>query len=205
VTADQESGVRRSLHGDARAALVAWTARDDEPAQLALRDEFVAFLDAHDDAMWRACVEGHLTGSALVLSADRSEVLLTLHPKFGIWLQMGGHCEPGDTTMRDAAAREALEESGIDGLVVGVEPARLDRHRVGCHGGSWQLSNAPVPFGTPGTCWHLDVQYVAIAPPGAEPVISDESLDLRWWPVDGLPADTDDALRRLVATAVGGG
>jgi len=185
VTADQESGVRRSLHSDARAALVAWTARDDEPAQLALRDEFVAFLDAHDDAMWRACVEGHLTGSALVLSADRTEVLLTLHPKFGIWLQMGGHCEPGDATMRDAAAREALEESGIDGLVVGAEPARLDRHRVGCHGGSW----------------HLDVQYVAVAPPGAVARISDESLDLRWWPVDALPEKTDDALRRLVATA----
>jgi 8-oxo-dGTP pyrophosphatase MutT (NUDIX family) len=135
--------------------------------------------------MWRACVDGHLTGSALVLSADRTEVLLTLHPKFGIWLQMGGHCEPGDATMRDAAAREALEESGIDGLVVSAEPARLDRHRVGCHGGSW----------------HLDVQYVAIAPADAVARISDESLDLRWWPVDALPTDTDDALRRLVATA----
>jgi len=192
VTTPQESGVPAegaadgsSLHGDARAVLATWTERDDEPAQVALREEFVAFLDAHDDAMWRACVEGHLTGSALVLSADRTEVLLTLHPKFGIWLQMGGHCEPGDATMRDAAAREALEESGIDGLVVGAEPARLDRHRVGCHGGSW----------------HLDVQYVAVAPPGAVARISDESLDLRWWPVDALPEKTDDALRRLVATA----
>ena len=185
MTSTQESGVGRSLHGDARAVLAAWTARDDEPAQVALREEFVAFLDAHDDAMWRACVEGHLTVSALVLSADRTEVLLTLHPKFGIWLQMGGHCEPGDATMRDAAAREALEESGIDGLVVSAEPARLDRHRVGCHGGSW----------------HLDVQYVAIAPADAVAQISDESLDLRWWPVDALPTDTDDALRRLVATA----
>jgi len=192
VTTPQESGVPAegaadgsSLHGDARAVLATWTERDDEPAQVALREEFVAFLDAHDDAMWRACVEGHLTGSALVLSADRTEVLLTLHPKFGIWLQMGGHCEPGDATMRDAAAREALEESGIEGLVLGDAPARLDRHRVGCHGGSW----------------HLDVQYVAVAPRDAVATISDESDDLRWWPVDALPAETDDALRRLVATA----
>ena len=192
MTTPQESGVPAegaadgsSLHGDARAVLATWTVRNDVPAQVALREEFVAFLDAHDDAMWRACVEGHLTGSALVLSADRTEVLLTLHPKFGLWLQMGGHCEPGDVTMRDAAAREALEESGIDGLVVRDAPARLDRHRVGCHGGSW----------------HLDVQYVAVAPPGALAQISDESLDLRWWPVDALPAETDDALRRLVATA----
>jgi 8-oxo-dGTP pyrophosphatase MutT (NUDIX family) len=113
-------------------------------------------------------------------------VLLTLHSKQHIWLQMGGHCEPGDTTLRDAAAREALEESGIAGLAVSAAPVRLDRHRVGCHGGTW----------------HLDVQYAAIAPADAVEQISDESLDLRWWPVDALPDLTDDALRRLVATAL---
>jgi hypothetical protein len=32
--------------------------------------------------------------------------------------------------------------------------------------------------------------------------ISDESLDLRWWPVDALPDDADDSVRRLVATAL---
>ena len=173
-----------TLHHDAVGVLTACSPADGH--QSALRDDYLAFLAAHDDAMWRACVDGHLTGSALVLSADRTEVLLTLHPKFGIWLQMGGHCEPDDATLRDAAAREALEESGIDGLVVSPEPARLDRHRVGCHSGSW----------------HLDVQYVAIAPTDAVAAISDESLDLRWWPVDALPADTDDALRALVAAAL---
>jgi 8-oxo-dGTP pyrophosphatase MutT (NUDIX family) len=191
VTAPEEHGVATAatpdaLRDDARAVLSAWAARDDEPEQMALREEFVAFVDAHDDAMWRACVDGHLTGSVLVLSADRREVLLTLHSKQHIWLQMGGHCEPGDATLRDAAAREALEESGIAGLVVSDAPVRLDRHRVGCHGGTW----------------HLDVQYVAIAPPDAVEEISDESLDLRWWPVDALPDLTDDALRRLVATAL---
>ena len=175
------------LHDDARTVLATWTARDDEPGQVELRREFVAFLDAHPDAMWRDCVDGHLTGSVLVLSAARDEVLLTLHPKQKLWLQMGGHCEQGDATMRDAAAREALEESGIEGLVVSAHPARLDRHRVGCHGGSW----------------HLDVQYVAVAPPEAIAQISEESLDLRWWPVDALPDPTDDALRRLVRTATG--
>ena len=174
-----------TLHHDAVGVLTACSPADGH--QSALRDDYLAFLAAHDDAMWRACVDGHLTASTVVLSHDRTHVLLTLHPKFGLWLQTGGHCEPDDATLRDAAAREALEESGIDGLVLTPAPVALDRHRVGCHGGSW----------------HLDVQYAAVAPEGAEHVRSDESLDLRWWPVDALPERTDDALRRLVAAALG--
>ena len=173
-----------SLHAEARAVLSGW--RGADVAQESLRSDYLAFLDTHDDAMWRACVDGHLTASALVLDDVRRHVLLTLHPKFGLWLQLGGHCEPADETLRDAAAREGTEESGIPGLVLSPAPVRLDRHRVGCHGGSW----------------HLDVQYAAVAPRGAAPVISDESLDLRWWPVDALPAQTDDALRHLVTAAL---
>jgi len=184
ATPDPTTHVSESLHADARAVLRTWS--PGEAAQVDLRDSYVAFLDVHPDAMWRACVEGHLTGSVLVLSHDRSHVLLTLHSKIKRWLQMGGHCEPGDASMRAAAAREALEESGIAGLVLSDVPVRLDQHRVGCHGGSW----------------HLDVQYLATAAPGAVEVISDESLDLRWWPVDALPADTDDALRALITAAL---
>ena len=173
-----------TLHSDVRAVLSGWTAPDD--AQAALRDDYVGFLDEHDDAVWRACVPGHITASALVISPDRSRVLLTLHPKVGLWLQMGGHLEPGDAGLRAAAAREALEESGIAGLQVGDAPLRLDRHRVTCHGGSD----------------HLDVQYVALAPPGAVHVMSEESLDLAWFDVDALPDLTDDALRNLLAAAL---
>ena len=38
---------------------------------------------------------------------------------------------------------------------------------------------------------HLDVRYIAIAPPAACEVTSDESLDVRWWPVDALPPESD--------------
>ncbi|MGD9955447.1 MAG: NUDIX domain-containing protein, partial [Candidatus Nanopelagicales bacterium] len=103
-----------SLRSDVRAVLSAWTPPDN--AQAALRDDYVAFVDAHDDAVSRACVPGHITASALVISPDRRRVLLTLHPNVGLWLQMGGHLEPGDAGLRAAAAREALEESGIPGL-----------------------------------------------------------------------------------------
>ncbi len=171
------------LHADAVRALSEWTAPDD--AQEALRRDFLAHLAAHDDGVWRECVAGHLTASTLVLDAARSRVLLTLHPKAGLWLQLGGHCEPSDTSLAGAALREATEESGIAGLRLLPGPLHLDRHRVWCHGGSY----------------HLDVQYAAVAPAGATERISAESDDLRWFALDAVPADTDDVLRRLVARA----
>ena len=129
---------------------------------------------------------GHITASALVVSPDRSRVLLTRHAKVGLLAAARRALEPGDATLRDAAAREALEESGIPDLAVGACPLRLDRHRVTCHGGSD----------------HLDVQYVAVAPQDAVHVMSEESLDLAWFGVDALPDLTDDALRRLVDAAL---
>jgi hypothetical protein len=49
---------------------------------------------------------------------------------------------------------------------------------------------------------HLDVQFVVRAPEGAEIAISDESLDLRWWPLNDLPPDSDYGLRQLARAAV---
>ena len=41
------------------------------------------------------------------------------------------------------------------------------------------------------------MQFVAHAPADAEIVCSDESLDLRWWPLDALPEGTDFGLAQL--------
>ena len=37
---------------------------------------------------------------------------------------------------------------------------------------------------------------------GAEPLVSSESLDVRWWPIDALPADSGADLRPLIAAGL---
>ena len=49
---------------------------------------------------------------------------------------------------------------------------------------------------------HLDLQFIVTAPPQAQAVISDESLDLRWWPIDALPEGADPGLVALVQAAL---
>jgi 8-oxo-dGTP pyrophosphatase MutT (NUDIX family) len=174
-----------TLHADALAVLSAWQA--PTPEQETLRERYVAHLAAHADGMTRSCYPDHLTASTLVLSADLDRVLLTLHAKAGQWFQFGGHCEPDDLTLAGAAAREAAEESGIERLALDPEPVQLSEHAV--------------PFCDPrGAVHHLDVRFVAVADRSAAHEVSDESLDVRWWPADELPGPGSD-LVELVALA----
>jgi 8-oxo-dGTP pyrophosphatase MutT (NUDIX family) len=178
--------VTAGLHADALRTLTRWAAPDDPQEQL--RSAYVEHLRTHDDGMLRSCVPAHLTASAMVLDHSGERVLLTLHRKGGFWGQLGGHCEPQDDTLAAAALREATEESGIDGLRLLVDtPVDLDRHA---------LSTA---FGTCGE--HLDVRYAMVAPPGAEPVVSEESDDLAWFPAGDLPDAAVADLTRLVQRA----
>jgi 8-oxo-dGTP pyrophosphatase MutT (NUDIX family) len=174
-----------TLQDDALATLRGWAAPSDD--QAALRDRYVAHLAAHPDGMTRACFPDHVTAGVLVLSPDLDHVLLNLHRKARRWFAFGGHCEPGDTTLAGAALREALEESGLAELRLDPVPLHLDEHAV-------DFCDAR------GTVHHLDVRFAALAPPGAEHETSEESLEVRWWPVDALP-DLEDEMHELIALA----
>lgn len=146
--------------------------------------EILAFIDDHDDALHRTCLEGHLTGSALVVDAAREKVLVMLHAKLGLWLQPGGHAD-GEANLARVAFDEATEETGIEGLRVAWPPVDCDIHSI------------PERPGEPAHL-HLDVRFVVLAPPGATAVANHESHGLRWVDLDGLNELAGDAsLRRL--------
>ncbi len=183
-TADPDPGALPVA--DARRVLTQW--QPPSTAQENLRGRYLGFIDAHPDAASRDLRAGHLTASTLVLDDARERVLLTLHPLAERWFQLGGHLEPGDASIGAAALREATEESGIEGLALVDYPIGLDWHPTRCRDSARTL----------GPSSHLDVEYVAVAPPGAAHLRSDESLDLAWFALDALPDGADDVVRALI-------
>lgn len=83
----------------------------------------------------------HITGSAIVIG-PRGTVLLE-HRRLGMWLQPGGHVDPGENPW-DAARREAAEETGLD---------------VVFHDGRIELVHVDVHAGGRGHT-HLDLRYL---------------------------------------------
>ncbi len=149
------------------------------------RERILAFLEEHPaDAHRRTCLPGHLTASCLLLDHRGERALLTFHRKLRRWLQLGGHCD-GDANLPGVALREAREEPGIQALAIDPRPIDLDIHPI------------PARPGEPEHL-HLDTRFVVRALEDAREVLSDESLELRWFRPDELASvETDDSVRRL--------
>jgi len=164
---------------------------DEEEAQD--RDRILAFVRRHESPFDRAIAEGHLTGSAITVSADGSRVLLLHHRKLDRWLQPGGHGDPGETNGEEVALREALEESGIQGLTLhptAEHPLDVDVHDIPARG------SEPAHE-------HLDLRYLVVSPPDAviSPALA-ELHEIRWVPWAEVAAlSPDHGLRRALAKA----
>jgi 8-oxo-dGTP pyrophosphatase MutT (NUDIX family) len=128
----------------------------------------------------------HVTASALVVGPRG--VVLHRHRILGIWIQPGGHIDPGETPW-DAAVRETAEETGL---------------AVTHPGGAPTLAHVDVHPGPRGHT-HLDLRYLLDGgdadpqpPPG-------ESQDVAWFSWDEALAIAEPSmqgiLRALAAAA----
>ena len=169
---------RTALHASAVRELQAWSAPDGR--QEALRTDYLRHLAQYPEATAKSGPPEHLTASCLVIDPAGTHVLLTLHGKARRWFQFGGHLEQGEASLGAAAAREVREESGLPPGRVHVLPGvvQLDRHELDPAFGRCRA--------------HLDVRFAGVAPRSARPVVSAESLDVAWWPVDGLPPGSEE-------------
>jgi 8-oxo-dGTP pyrophosphatase MutT (NUDIX family) len=153
----------------------------------------LTFVERHPHPFDRRIAEGHLTGSAVVVSAPGDRVLLLHHRKLGRWLQPGGHAEPGERDGEVVALREAREETGIEGLALhpsAPRPLDVDVHPI------------PARRDEPAHR-HLDLRYLVVAPAGATlRRQAAEARALRWFTWDELAAlALDPGLRRALRAA----
>lgn len=177
-----------TLHESALNAVSSWQPRTSfEEAEQA---EFLAALEQGPEALSRQPLRTHLTASAFILDASREQVLLVFHGKGKFWVQPGGHLESQDTGITAAALREATEETGLlPEALSALQVVDLDHH---------QLSGA---FGHCRS--HLDIGVAMTTDGTPQPTVSEESDDVRWFPVDALPRDTVSGFPQRLAGVLG--
>ncbi len=152
------------------------------PDETEVCERFRRFVGDHHNCFDRACVPGHVTGSAWLVDGAGERVLLTHHRKLGRWLQLGGHSD-GDPDPLQVALREAREESGLEVLALTARVFDLDIHEIPAR----ETSRGAEPAHL-----HYDVRF-ALQVRGSERYrVSDESLDLAWVEVERLSELTDE-------------
>ena len=151
--------------------------RERWPQESETVSRFEEFVDAHPDCFHRSCRVGHVTGSAWLLDAAGTRVLLTHHRKLGRWLQLGGHSD-GDPDTLAVALREACEESGLTVRALDEAIFDLDVHRIPARGDEAAHR-------------HYDVRFLLVAERGRFRK-NDESHALEWVPADGVHALTGE-------------
>jgi 8-oxo-dGTP pyrophosphatase MutT (NUDIX family) len=178
VAGDDVGG--REAGGRIHALVAAHTPADER--ERAARGHILSELERLDAPCDEHADPVHVTASAIVVG--RRGTVLHRHRRLGLWLQPGGHIDPGEEPWQ-AARREALEETGLE---VHHPP------------GGPRLVHVDVHQGANGHT-HLDLRYLVLAPDETPAPPPGESQDVRWCSWDEAEALADVALVGALAVA----
>ena len=150
----------------------------------------IAFIKSNEFPMDQNLKDGHLTGSAWVVNRERTKALFTHHKKLNMWLQLGGHAELSDESIKDTAIREAQEESGLQSIrLLSQEILSVDIHLIPAHNGF------PDHL-------HYDIQFLFEADEQESLSLSKESKDLKWIVFEDIHKYNDElSIRRMLEKA----
>jgi len=153
---------------------------------------FVEFVRAEPRCYERDCWSGHVTGAAWLLNGAGTHALLTHHRKLNMWLQLGGHSD-GEEDTTAVALREAREESGLAVELVQPDIFDVDIHPIPAR------KSEPRHF-------HFDVRFLMRVVGSDAFVVSAESLDLAWVPLDEMADFTrEPTILRMAARCLQSG
>ena len=184
---DHHGDQHADQHGDqlrrrVRADVAARRAVDDREAVSIER--FLEAFDALPAPFDQEVDPIHVTGSGIVVG-PRGVVLLE-HKRLGIWLQPGGHIDPGETPWA-AALRESREETGLEVSFVGP----ID------HADVPELIHVDVHAGGRGHT-HLDLRYLIDGGNADPDPPAGESQQIDWFEWGAAIGRADPGLRGLL-------
>lgn len=132
----------------------------------------------------RNSFQGHGTGAAIVLSPDKTKMLLIYHKLFKGWYQPGGHWDPGDPSPWIVAQREAEEETSVE--IAHLIPVVKDKPHIPLDIDSHDVPARPSKNEPPHI--HHDIRYVFLAKSEAVKPQESEVDSVQWVPI----ADPND-------------
>ncbi|MDF1824555.1 MAG: NUDIX hydrolase [Verrucomicrobiales bacterium] len=158
---------------------------EDYPGEEDRTLQFIDFVQGHSTCFERHLEKGHITGSAWIVDSSGSQTLLTHHRKLNLWLQPGGHAD-GNADVMEVAMQEGLEETGLAAL----QPVKRRILDLDIHG-------IPARKDEP-SHFHYDVRFLLQQEGESDYIVSEESHDLAWVPMEKLEEYTDEwSMRRM--------